>query len=646
MNWLEFANPARFWWALLAVPIILLFVLRIRLRRRQVSTLLFWDQLFEQQPPRAWWRRLRNLLALLLQLAFLTLLVFALVDPLWSWQRRSARSLVYVIDNSASMAAVDREDGETRLDRARRVARQWVGSLRQRDTAAIVTAGGIPKVLIGTTADVRLLTKTIEEIEVTDQPTRISAAVQMARRLVADDQQREIVILTDGGDDDLDDLAGDDDVSLYGVGEAGSNLAITAFQVRRSVADSISFQVLVEVTNFGEQPASARLELELENQIVDVIPLELEPEQAWRKTLDHSSPEGGGLVATLNVSDALATDNRAVAILPSRDPIQVLLVTPGSLFLRSVFESIPSVELSIAAELPASIPAGSITVVHKTKLAQVPPGPCIVVDPVDSSDLYKIGEPLSQPMVAEQTPDSPLLAHTRLQNVLLPGARELEFDGRVRSLLSGPTDTPLYARVARSGGDVLVLTADLADGDLPLRIAFPVMMKNAIEALISDPGELRPSIAGGELFSIDAALLTADLPAAADSSDASGPAAALRSPRGEVTQLALPAPVSGDDTDTAPSLSLGPFEQVGLWLIGPPQVLAAESVTLNSDGVIPLAVNLANPNESDLRPRIELPAPPLATIQWGGHSLWFYLSLFALVGITLEWFLYQRRIIG
>ena len=39
-------------------PIVLLYILRIRLRRQPVSTLLFWDQLFDEKKPRSWWQRL------------------------------------------------------------------------------------------------------------------------------------------------------------------------------------------------------------------------------------------------------------------------------------------------------------------------------------------------------------------------------------------------------------------------------------------------------------------------------------------------------------------------------------------------------------------------------------------------------------
>ncbi len=44
---------------------------------------------------------------------------------------------------------------------------------------------------------------------------------------------------------------------------------------------------------------------------------------------------------------------------------------------------------------------------------------------------------------------------------------------------------------------MLVLNVDLDQGDLPLRIAFPVMMKNALEWFDGSPAELQPAIAAG-----------------------------------------------------------------------------------------------------------------------------------------------------
>ena len=173
MNLLEFANPGGWWWVGLAIPIALLYILKIRLRKQPVSTLYFWDQLFDEKKPRSWWQQLRHLLSLLLQLAFLLLVVSAIVDPLWSWQKSHQRSIVLILDNSASMQTVA-ENGETRLDKAKQSASALVRSLRGGDRMAILSAGGRPYVTIGMTNHQRSLLTAIESLSPTDGPTDVA----------------------------------------------------------------------------------------------------------------------------------------------------------------------------------------------------------------------------------------------------------------------------------------------------------------------------------------------------------------------------------------------------------------------------------------------------------------------------------------
>ena len=83
---MSLVNPMAMLLAGLAVPIVVFYILKVRLRRVPVSTLLFWQQIFEEKKPRSLWQRLRHLISLLLQLAFLALLVFAIADPIFRWQ--------------------------------------------------------------------------------------------------------------------------------------------------------------------------------------------------------------------------------------------------------------------------------------------------------------------------------------------------------------------------------------------------------------------------------------------------------------------------------------------------------------------------------------------------------------------------------
>ena len=46
---MSFANPTALLWALLAVPVVVFYVLKIRLKRVPVSTVIFWRQLFDEK---------------------------------------------------------------------------------------------------------------------------------------------------------------------------------------------------------------------------------------------------------------------------------------------------------------------------------------------------------------------------------------------------------------------------------------------------------------------------------------------------------------------------------------------------------------------------------------------------------------------
>ncbi len=671
MNWLEFANPVGWWWAWLALPILGFYILKIRLRRQSVTTLLFWDRLFDEQKPRSWWRELRHWLSLLLQWAFLILLVGALVDPLWSWQKKQRRKLMVVIDNSASMNAVDA--GRTRLDRAKQSARALVRSLRPGDEMAVLSAGGRPQVVLGLSQHARTLLDAIDHLPKTDAPTSLHAAVVAAKRLVTGDTIGRIYVLTDGCTEDIAQLQADEQIEFFGFGDRLDNMGITKFQVRRSLADAIGYQTMIEVSNLAEIEQECRLELTLADELVDVVPVKLAAGESRTMNLDQSSATGGTLEARLRIDDALAQDNIARAILPPRKLIPVTLVTPGSLFLKSVLESIPMVKLRIVSELPETLTANEILVLHKSSTEKIPPGRVMVIDPQTSSDLWELGEKMDQPIVASVSDDSPLTRHLSLTNVVFPAAKQFEVTGKATWLVRTPLDDSLLAQIHRPSGDCVLLSVDLDQGDLPLRIAFPVLMKNTIEWFEGTAAELRASVASGEVVNIPLAspvVPNTQVEAADQNLDNnSGQVlAVVESAAGEQVGKAyeLISP-DGERTPLAKGLqnaTVGPLLRQGVWtidLVGRQETgeqeslssqqvgndLGSQSVSAASDSAILIACNLANRQESDLRPRVQLPrADHLALASLGGRSIWFYLAMLALALIVTEWWLYQRRLVG
>ncbi len=656
---MNFATPTALWWALLAAPIVVFYILKIRMRRIPVSTIMFWQQVFEEKQPRSLWQTLRHWLSLLLQLVFLFLLVGALTDPFFASEERSRRRLVIVLDNSASMRAADVQPD--RFAAARNAAEELIGSLRVKDEMALISAGTQPRVVCGLTGHQRTLRDALRTIEPTDGTTAVVQAVEVARRLLKGHENGKVVILSDGCFEGAETLSGDD-LLLQRFGGDAANVAITRFQVRRSLLDPIGYQVFVEVRNLGEEEIDTRLELTLDEEIVDVIPLQLAAGEAWTRVFDQTSAAGGELRATVDHADSLAVDNTAVAILPTRDRIPVVLVSAGHLFLERVLVANPLVDLKVVAEPPSRVDPGTIVVYHRQTPAEVPAGHVLFIEPEGSTDLWETGEVVEQPIVATQDKEHALMAHVRLDNVLMPEARQLTPGTDAQVLVASAAEDPLYFAIDRPKGDVLVLSVNLDRGDLPLRTAFPILMTNALNWFTGDKGELQEASAAGDVAAIDVSSLvdedaTPEPEGAAAAEDGDDPGSeqseSIVEAVDERREFLLTAPNGDETTVTALGgiATIGPLDQCGIWRL----TAKEEGGAAGSGGVaeeeageprgIRIACNLSNPQESNLRPAETEATGSIQTLHagLGGKPIWFYLALVACALVATEWYLYQRR---
>src|SRR5262249_42185799 len=146
------------------------------------------------------WQRLRHLASLLVQLALLALMIAALAEPFRTSEAASARRVVLVVDNSASMNATDA--APSRLAKVKEEAHRVIQGLRAHDEMAIVTAGTQPRVACSLTGHQRTLRESLDAIPTTDGPTRLAEAIALARRIAAEsggsERESRIVVLTDG----------------------------------------------------------------------------------------------------------------------------------------------------------------------------------------------------------------------------------------------------------------------------------------------------------------------------------------------------------------------------------------------------------------------------------------------------------------
>ena len=627
--------------ALIAIPIVIFYILKVRLRRVPVSTNLFWNQIFEEKPPKSLWQNLRYWLSLLAQLLILALLVLAIADPILSWQTKGARRLVLILDVSASMQAADK--ATSRFDSAKQAAQRVLDGVREQDQVAILTAGTRPEVVLGMGNHVPSLRRAINDLLPVDTPANLGSAVELANQLLGDAPNGQVIVFTDQAtprNTNPDSQSKETNTVEYrAFGSNASNVGITQFQTRRSMVDAVGYELLVQVRNASDQSIQCRLEIELDERPVDIFPLKLQPNETWSRTLEKTSLEGGALKATLSKfendqgedlskNNKLDVDDIAWAILPDRVIQPVLIVSPGNLFLQKVFEANPLVRVTVQKEIPTTWPENTVIVLHKIIPDPLPSNPLFIIDPDTNSSLFSIDGLIDSPLVTEQDKDSPLMTHVRLDNVMFPNTKKLTFLTQtakpVASCVGGES---LFATLAHGDKKAVVLGVNLEQSDLAFRTVFPILASNAIAWFSSQSGELSLAISGGDTARLNRSL-SASVPP---------------------ENLWLISP--GLQVKRQSGSTVGPLKETGVWEVfewdanGNP---TAETLRATGKLVDRYAVNLESSSETDLRNTNDSDRAPKQTsiASWFSYPPWYYLAILIGSLLVLEWGMYQRRVLA
>ena len=143
--------------ALLAIPIVIIHMLRPRRPRTTVSSLMHWQGLKTPISATQPWQRLRWSLLFLLQIAVVALLALALAQP-----AQVAAHTVFIIDASGSMSSSDgRPD---RITDAKERALSLRDEIPENGSASVVVAAPHPTVLLDKSEDRADFSRAIDSI--------------------------------------------------------------------------------------------------------------------------------------------------------------------------------------------------------------------------------------------------------------------------------------------------------------------------------------------------------------------------------------------------------------------------------------------------------------------------------------------------
>ncbi len=622
---------------LVAIPVILaLWMLRLRRPQREVSSTVLWRHLVRDVEANTPWQRLRRSLLLLLQLLCALLLVAVVVRPALERPAALAHDLVLVVDASASMSATDVP--LDRLDAARRAAVAALRDLPSGGRVSVIAAGDTARVVANEVTDPGQAARAIEAIEPSVGTGDLDAALRLADALAARALGSEILVVTDASGPVPPDLRLAAPVRVLTVGRDRDNQAIAALAVRVDPG-GLRRQVFVSIANESASVVPRRLELLADGTVFTARDLALDALTRHDVVIDELPPEARVVEARLTapaggpagvVTDHLALDDAAWAIVPDQRVRDVLLIGDGSLFLRNALALLPDVALYGVTE--AEWEAGTareavwdLVVLEGVAPDPLPQAPILAFAPPASSVLGEVRGTLTAPAVGQPPNDEPLLRDVDLSRLHVARARHLATPDWARVVVPGPGDAPLVYSGTRDGVPTTVFAFALPDSDLPLQVAWPILLGNVTAELLGRDASGGSPLRPGSVIELPLAQGVAGM--------------RVTLPDGSVRDVVPSAAGSGRATfvDTW---------QLGVYRADP---IPADDADAPVGAGVRFAVDLFEPGEASIRPgdgsalmalggAPEDAAPPgAARDEW-----WVPLALLLLVALAAEWLLYER----
>jgi Ca-activated chloride channel family protein len=629
---MDILNPAGLFFAGLAIPILILYMLKLRRREVEVSSTLLWNRLLRERQANAPWQRLKRNVLLILQLITLSMLVFSLVRPAVPVPSVAGGSTVVLLDASASMNATDVTPN--RFEAARKAIRELVDHLANNAQMSIILVGPTPHLLATHESDKTILRRSLEAASPSLGNANWPAAAALAagatlssQNTSPDSNRTKIVVISDGGlpEDGLPSLPGE--VLYVPIGTGNDNLAISALALRSNGKAS---ELFCKVTNYGDIEHGAILSVYAQDELIIARQVDLPAHQSVNLLVpdlpvNHASYKARLVPSNSSTQspDALSQDNFAYAVSYPANTGRTLLATAspsGNFFLEQLLVAMP--HITPYRVLPSE--SGSFTlpsdpfdlyVLDGVLPDPLPPANVLLIDP-PSNSLFAVGGVFSD-ATDVQVVDGPLTRFVDWDMVHVSRAKQVLLPAWGQALVNS-RQGPLVFAGDYAGRRIAVVAFNLHDSDLPLQVAFPILFANLIQYL--SPRSAFDKTAGlhpGENLAIR--------------------------PDPSIGEVEITTP-SGERYHYTPSedgVFFSATSEIGIY-----------EVNYEGEEERPtdfFAVNLFSPAESNIQPaksirvgKSEIPQTPETAI--GKRDLWPWFASIGLLLLIVEWGVYHRTL--
>ena len=471
---MSFLAPLSLLLGLLAAPIILLYMLKLRRREVQVSSTLLWLMVLRDREANSPWQRLRRHLLMLIQLLLLAALVVALARPFWRVPTVASGTLVVLLDGSASMQATDVTGAATRFEAARAAVRQLIDGLGENGSMSIVLVGHQPQVLATATGDKAELHGVLSRARPGQGEGDWAAATALASGALraGDASHSVVVVVSDGGlPANLPPLPAE--VRYIPIGSAADNLAIRALAVRATPAGA---QLFTSVANYGDAARTVIVSIAINGKLYSAQQLNVPPAGSSDMVLSGLPSDAAVYQARLTLPasaangnsdrvDALPLDDQAWAVYQPPSAGRVLVVSQGNVFLEQVFAALSAQmgfqPFRLKAGQPLPPDPFNLYVFDGPITGTLPAGDLLLINP-STNGLFTVGAAFTNTALTKVAQNDPLTQFVDWRGVHLLQARQAQLPAWAHAVVEAEGG-PLIFAGETDGRRVAVILFDLHD---------------------------------------------------------------------------------------------------------------------------------------------------------------------------------------
>jgi hypothetical protein len=519
---------------------------------------MLWSRAIKDMEGNIPWQRVTPTMLLWLHLLIVILIALAIARPVFDDGFSDGQRIYVVIDTSASMGAIPQGNAsqiESGLEIAKKQASERVrrafDSGRQ-PSVTVIESSFEPRVVLADSSARGRVLGAIDAVQQTDQPGDIHDAIELIETLIEDatiqdaqdvslenesgasedyrssESEALVWLMSDGGSINASRISmrgGSGILVSPFVGEAGEpidlneqnalgialgNIGIVGMGAQRDRVDPALCRLFVRLERNATGPIASIVRIYEGDDLITSAAVAMEEDEFMvSESFELRLLEGVLARVELSADDALASDNQAWVRIPDPDPVRITVVAPGGVAdpgLTDPLEVISRMPVLVVDEM-ANVGNPDLVVYDRVSpkgwVNASSIGFASVFPDQDDSDQLEINLPRrrmiswdrSDPMVIDS--DFGSVSYSR--SVVLPdesageNADEVDAEGgtaartKVR-VLARDRDGPVVVEALRGNHRHVRLCFALHDSNWVTQIGMPIFLLNAVEQLLPGTG--------------------------------------------------------------------------------------------------------------------------------------------------------------